>query len=52
MPKRDAKRIKMLGIVVAVLGSLLMFVLWLVFITSENVTPEAIATMIGRPLFL
>jgi hypothetical protein len=50
--RRRAKRISLLGLVVAVLGSFLMFLLWLVYLSGENVTPEAVAPMVGLPLFL
>jgi hypothetical protein len=50
--RRRVKRIKLLGIVVAVLGSFVMFLLWLVYVSSGNATPEAIAPMVGLPLFL
>jgi len=50
--RRGAKRIKRLGIVVAALGSILMFLLWLVYVSGGNVTPEAVAPMVGLPLIL
>lgn len=50
--RRPGKRIRLLGIVVAVLGSFLMLLLGLVYLSADNVTPEAIAPMVGLPLFL
>jgi len=49
--RRRVKRIKLLGIVVAVLGSFLMFLLWL-FLAAGKAAPEAIAPMVGLPVFL
>ena len=50
--RRRVKRIKLLGIVVALLGSVVMFLLWLVYLSGENVSPAAIAPMVGLPMFL